>query len=232
MKRLVLGVLGLAGVATLVFAAGGGAKPVQQEATFRITVNASEFKYTFSRRSVPVGSTVIFKVVNKGKIAHDFKINGKKTISLKPGKSALLTTKFTKKGQFPYLCTLPGHAQAGMKGKFAVGTAPVSTPAPPPPPPTTTTPPPPSGPETLQGDPAAGRAIFVREACGSCHTLAAVPGATGGILNLDLRKPGQAAVRSAVQNGFAAGGNTMPAFTHLSQAELNNIAAFVYQATH
>jgi uncharacterized cupredoxin-like copper-binding protein len=27
---------------------------------------------------------------------------------------------FTKKGSFPYLCTVPGHAQAGMKGTFVV----------------------------------------------------------------------------------------------------------------
>ncbi|HEX4931097.1 MAG TPA: cupredoxin domain-containing protein, partial [Gaiellaceae bacterium] len=51
-----------------------------------------------------------------------------------------------KKGQYPFLCTLFGHAKAGMKGKFAVAVAPVKTTTvtttqPPPPPP----PPPPTG---------------------------------------------------------------------------------------
>ena len=231
MKRLVIRMLGVVGVAMLVFAAGGGASPVQKEATFRITVNASEFKYAFSKRSVPVGSTVIFKVVNKGKIAHDLKINGKKTISLKSGKSALLTTKFTKKGQFAFLCTLPGHSQAGMKGEFAVGTAPVATPPPPSPSPSPPKPPPSSGPETLQGDPVAGKAVFLREGCGNCHTLAAA-GTNGSYgPNLDQKKPGQVVVRSVVQNGFTAGGVAMPAF-NLSQTDLNNIAAFVYASTH
>jgi len=135
-----------AGLATAAKAPKKKAKPVA------ITVTAREFSFTFSKRSVPAGSTVVFNVVNKGKISHDFKIAGKKTKSLAPGQSAKLTVKFPKKGQFAYLCTLPGHAQAGMKGKFAVGVAPVK-PVPAPPPATTTTaapapPPPPAPPPT------------------------------------------------------------------------------------
>ena len=39
---------------------------------------------------------------------------------LQPGKSARLTVTFLKKGRFPYLCTVPGRAAAGMKGVFIV----------------------------------------------------------------------------------------------------------------
>ncbi len=84
-----------------------------------ITVAASEFKFKLSKASAPKGS-VTFKVVNKGKIPHDFKINGKKTPLIAAGKSAKLTVKFAKAGKFPYLCTVPGHAAAGMKGSFTV----------------------------------------------------------------------------------------------------------------
>ena len=86
-----------------------------------VTVTASEFKFKLSRKTAPVG-TVVFKVVNKGKIAHDFKINGKKTPLLKPGKSSTLKVVFEKKGRFAYLCTVPGHAALGMKGVLGVGT--------------------------------------------------------------------------------------------------------------
>jgi uncharacterized cupredoxin-like copper-binding protein len=110
-------------------------------ATTKITVAASEFKFVFSKRSIPATGTVIFTVVNKGKISHDFKIAGKKTKTLSPGQSVKLTVKFTKKGHFAYLCTIPGHAAAGMKGTFSVGVKAVK---PPPPPPTTTTTPPPT----------------------------------------------------------------------------------------
>ena len=39
-----------------------------------------------SKRTVRHG-TVVFKVVNKGKLPHDFKISGHKTALIKPGKS-------------------------------------------------------------------------------------------------------------------------------------------------
>jgi nitrite reductase (NO-forming) len=116
--------------------AAGTATATKQHATVTtVTVAASEFKFKLSRKTVPVG-TVVFKVVNKGKVAHDFKINGKKTPLLKPGKSATLKVVFKKKGRFAYLCTVPGHAKLGMKGVFGVGT---TAPAPAPPPKTTTT---------------------------------------------------------------------------------------------
>ena len=39
---------------------------------------------------------------------------------IQPGKSAKLTVDFGKQGSYPYLCTVPGHAAAGMKGVFSV----------------------------------------------------------------------------------------------------------------
>ena len=81
-----------------------------------VTVKASEFKFVLSRKTAPRG-TVVFKVTNKGHIAHDFKIAGKKTPLLSPGKSATLRVKL-KRGKFGYLCTVVGHAAAGMKGTF------------------------------------------------------------------------------------------------------------------
>jgi uncharacterized cupredoxin-like copper-binding protein len=90
-----------------------------------IKVTATEFKFVLSKRSVPKGTTVIFKVTNKGKIEHDFKIGLKKTRVLKPGQSATLKVVFKKKGRFAFLCTIKGHAAIGMKGKFAVGVTPL-----------------------------------------------------------------------------------------------------------
>ena len=141
---VVLGVLAVAGLAAGVFAPFGSATTSSSSATVKITVKASEFKFILSRRSVPVGTTVVFTVINVGKITHDFKIAGKKTPKLNPGKKATLKVVFTKKGRFPYLCTLPGHAGAGMKGVFAVGVAPPlpTKPATTTAPTTTTTPPP------------------------------------------------------------------------------------------
>ena len=86
-----------------------------------VTVTAgkpSEFKFTLSKKTIAKGVTT-FKVTNKGKIGHDFKIGGKKTVMLRTGKAATLRVTL-KAGKFPYLCTLPGHAAAGMKGTLTV----------------------------------------------------------------------------------------------------------------
>ena len=83
-----------------------------------VTVTATEFHFKLSKTSVPHGS-VTFTLVNKGKLAHDFKIAGKKTVLVKPGKTAKLTVTL-KAGKAAYLCTVPGHAAAGMKGTLTV----------------------------------------------------------------------------------------------------------------
>jgi uncharacterized cupredoxin-like copper-binding protein len=78
----------------------------------------SELKFTLSKKSVAKGA-VTFQVVNKGTLEHDFKIGGKKTAKLKPGKTATLKVTL-KAGKAAYLCTVPGHAAGGMKGTLTV----------------------------------------------------------------------------------------------------------------
>jgi uncharacterized cupredoxin-like copper-binding protein len=62
---------------------------------------------------------VTFTITNKGKLEHDFKINGKTSKKVKPGKSTTLKVTL-KAGKLKYLCTVPGHAAAGMKGTLTV----------------------------------------------------------------------------------------------------------------
>ena len=86
-----------------------------------VTVTAgkpAEFKFTLSKKSVVKGK-VTFSVTNSGKLEHDFKIAGKKTVKLKPGKKATLSVTLPA-GKAAYLCTLPGHAAGGMKGSLTV----------------------------------------------------------------------------------------------------------------
>jgi plastocyanin len=121
-----------AGVAAAVVLAGGalgGSSALashqsakQANATVHITVTAHEFFYKLSKTSVPVGTTVVFKLVNAGVVAHDFDFTSlhKKTKLTDSKKSTLLTIKFTKKGKFKYICTVPRHAEQGMTGFFTV----------------------------------------------------------------------------------------------------------------
>jgi uncharacterized cupredoxin-like copper-binding protein len=83
--------LAVAGIASAAFASSrGAASPSVAVATpTKITVTMTDFKFKLSKKTVPMG-TVVFTVINKGQSAHDFKINGKKTPKLAPGKSAKL----------------------------------------------------------------------------------------------------------------------------------------------
>lgn len=110
--KLRLMLLSLVVVVGLSFASVGLSQSHKTAST--VTVTAKEFKFTLSTMSVKAGS-VTFKVKNAGKLPHDFKISGKKTAMISPGKTVSLTVTLTK-GAKPYLCTVPGHAAAGMKG--------------------------------------------------------------------------------------------------------------------
>jgi uncharacterized cupredoxin-like copper-binding protein len=101
----------------LALAPAATSKPTATQAT-TVTVTAREFKFTLSKKTAPKG-LVIFKVTNKGSLPHDFKIAGKKTKMLAKGKSATLRVTLGK-GNKAYICTVAGHAPAGMKGTFKV----------------------------------------------------------------------------------------------------------------
>ena len=90
-----------------------------RSAVTTVSVTMTDFKFALSRSSVPKGA-VVFKLVNKGKLDHDFKIAGKRSAVVKKGATGTLRVTFLKAGRYPYLCTLPGHAPAGMKGVLVV----------------------------------------------------------------------------------------------------------------
>jgi uncharacterized cupredoxin-like copper-binding protein len=116
---LLLGTTALSG---LLGSAPAAAQPQHTAAATRVTVLAarpSEFRFKLSRAAVRKG-VVLFRVVNRGALPHDFKIAGKKTKLLAPGKSQTLRVVFRKAKRYAYLCTVTGHAAAGMKGTLRV----------------------------------------------------------------------------------------------------------------
>jgi nitrite reductase (NO-forming) len=91
----------------------------------------SEFAFQLSAKTIKHGP-VTFKVTNGGSLPHDFKIcasskggsanscTGKATKLISPGSSTTLSYTFKTKGTYEFLCTVPGHAAAGMKGDLKV----------------------------------------------------------------------------------------------------------------
>ena len=218
-----------------------------------VTVTAgkpSELSFKLSKSSNITPGLVVFKVTNGGKLTHDFKIctrpatstsatscTGKVTKRLAPGQSTVMAALTLKKGQYEFLCTVPGHAAAGMKGlvgigvkasaatdngnNLAVGGTTTTTKT------TTTTS---TGvTETLVGNPANGATVWASAGCAACHTMRAA-GATGTVgPDLDQAKPGQDLVIQRVTNGI----NVMPAFgAQLSTSQIQDVASYVYASTH
>jgi uncharacterized cupredoxin-like copper-binding protein len=136
--------LGTGGTAPAAVKRPAAVKPNTSVKVSTITVTAgkpSELAFKLSKSSmVPVG-TVTFKVTNMGVAFHNFKIcakpvasatdvadacTGKATPVLKHGQTATFTLTLSKTGKYEFLCTVTGHAAAGMRGLFGVGVA-VST---------------------------------------------------------------------------------------------------------
>jgi len=105
---------------SLVQFASARTEPQAHASGTAISVSGKEFSFKLSKKSLARPGTATFTFKNAGHMLHDFKINGKKTSLIKPGKTAKLTVSFKRKGRYSYLCTVPGHAAAGMRGVFTV----------------------------------------------------------------------------------------------------------------
>lgn len=140
-------VLGL-GALGLALAASASAAPKSPAAVKPASIHAkaisikvaagkpTELSFKLSRRSSVPAGRVTFKVTDLGVAFHNFKIclkpvtkpesipnscKGKATRILKHGQSATLTVSISRKGMYEFLCTVPGHAAAGMKGLLGIG---------------------------------------------------------------------------------------------------------------
>jgi mono/diheme cytochrome c family protein len=106
------------------------------------------------------------------------------------------------------------QGEASPSPETVVGTVPKQS--------TTTTP-------TQNGDPTAGKAVFLSAGCTGCHTLKAA-NATGTVgPNLDQKKPPLSLIVDRVTHGKGV----MPSFSgSLSAKQIADVAAFVFQSTH
>lgn len=84
-----------------------------------VTVQMADFAFALTPRAIDAGP-VTFRVKNVGAVQHDFEIVGqKKTEILDAGGSEDLHA-VLEPGKYEIRCTVPGHAEAGMKGVLEV----------------------------------------------------------------------------------------------------------------
>ena len=125
MKKLVTTVAAVSAVA--VVAAGSSfaaAKPSAATGT-KLNVTAMATGLMFSTKSLKAkAGKITITLTNKSPLAHDLVVETGETIlaktpMLKTGKSGSLTVTL-KKGTYDFVCDVPGHEAAGMKGTLVV----------------------------------------------------------------------------------------------------------------
>jgi plastocyanin len=88
----------------------------------KITVTMKDYSFTFSKRYVKKGTTVLFTVRNAGTVQHnvDFTSYNKRSAIIAPGAKTTLKITFSKKGTIQVVCDVPRHIQLGMVTTFKV----------------------------------------------------------------------------------------------------------------
>ena len=108
----------LAGLSLALVGPGAAAARTSGAQATTVKVEATDFKFTLSTKTVRRGRTT-FVIKNAGSAAHDFAIAGHTSKTIGPGKTTRLTV-LLKRGRNPYKCTVDSHAALGMKGVLRV----------------------------------------------------------------------------------------------------------------
>lgn len=86
-----------------------------------------DMRFTPNRIDAKVGVSLAVRLTNRGTERHDLNfeslhmpgLGGVESI-LEPGETRTITLLFDSPGEHPFICTLPGHAAAGMTGAAIV----------------------------------------------------------------------------------------------------------------
>ena len=109
--------------------AAAGSQPAAGP-TDKISIEAFELEFNPAMASVPSAGTYEVELTNTGSALHDITFADGTKITAEAGATATGTVTVPAEG-LAFLCSIPGHADAGMKGEVTVaGAAPAATEAP------------------------------------------------------------------------------------------------------
>lgn len=87
-----------------------------------IEVEATEFAFQPDRLVIDAGETVNLTLVNRGGLVHDLSIPELDVHLVgTPGETTTTGLEVSEAGEYRMVCTVPGHAEAGMIGLIVVG---------------------------------------------------------------------------------------------------------------
>ncbi|MGH2530692.1 MAG: cupredoxin domain-containing protein [Thermomicrobiales bacterium] len=99
---------------------GGEPDPGEAAAATEVTVDMAEMYFEPAEFSIPAGTEVTINLTNSGVAIHDFTVEalGINEV-LDPGGETSITVT-ADAGDYDYICTQPGHKEAGMVGVMSV----------------------------------------------------------------------------------------------------------------
>lgn len=98
--------------------AGAGEEKKQE-----LSIAMSEFKFDPAEVKTKAGTLLEIDLSNRGTVEHEMVIDtpaAEFEVEAKEGTNKHFGLKFRKSGTYEYKCEIPGHLEAGMKGKFVV----------------------------------------------------------------------------------------------------------------
>jgi Cu+-exporting ATPase len=115
----------LLGVAVLALAIAGGVLAADRAldgVSQRVELTASQYRFLPADITVRAGAWVIVEVANMDPVVHDWMVVGIPNVSVpaRPGQTARLRFVLDTPGTYEVMCSIPGHAEAGMVGTLVV----------------------------------------------------------------------------------------------------------------
>ena len=124
MKRVIglgLVVLAIAAIGFVVRGTGSGNLPGSADIVLQ------DFRFSPNQLVATVGVRMTVRLTNEGTQRHDLSFPSLEMPDLKgvesilaPGETRTITLQFSKTGSYTFICSLPGHAAAGMTGAVLV----------------------------------------------------------------------------------------------------------------
>lgn len=86
-----------------------------------VEVTATDLAFDPSAITIDAGDPVNLRLVNRGQVFHDLTIPDLDvTLAAEPGETVTTGITVDTPGTYEFLCTVPGHADAGMRGTLTV----------------------------------------------------------------------------------------------------------------